>query len=630
MAVLLSSSDSKNSLRLTKDVIFRVRIFNRLAKDIVYLVGDSDELGNWTPHLAKPLRLETIMDDRSELWSLQLRLSTKRQHSYRYFTGRPKYDSENGVVQGLIISAWEGGLQPLSIMLTDDLIINEIVSFSTFGDENRQLCSGWLLEQVEVRLRLYDRYVTWSGAVNNRQEPIYVKCVPVVLPLVDAEATSNCFSDTLPSDVVTMNLSGVNKDVLQGQTTGVLITEDYTVFKLQTFEINRLAFRFDFFSVGAASDTAKSTVIGSAFLEPLRSTSMTSNISIIGPHSQYLGSLRVDTLVIRPLTSIRCDMSMSYVHYFQQKHPTLHVGHRGLGSSFRAKEPATQLENTLSSLMTAGKHGAAYVEFDVHLTKDNVPVIYHDFTVCLVVEKTSERGNHCIEIPIKELTLAELQSLKLEHVCYKDCPDSTRSLNSDCLDSNKRPFPTLRDLFEKVDIGIGFNVEVKYPLCLENGTLEDGLLTYTDRNDYVDRILEVILRYAGQRRVIISCFDPDVCTMLRLKQNKYPIMFLTCGEAQDCDKYADPRTRSVLAASSFVQSDDLLGICSYTQPLLQDLSLIDKVKGLNQVLWCWGSMNMDAEVRHMLKARGMDGIIFDCIDQLMPEQRNILSVERQQ
>ncbi len=31
--------------------------------------------------------------------------------------------------------------------------------------------------------------------------------------------------------------------------------------------------------------------------------------------------------------------------------------------------------------------GADFVEFDVQLSSDNVPVIYHDFTVCLSLKK---------------------------------------------------------------------------------------------------------------------------------------------------------------------------------------------------------------------------------------------------
>ncbi len=35
--------------------------------------------------------------------------------------------------------------------------------------------------------------------------------------------------------------------------------------------------------------------------------------------------------------------------------------------------------------------GADFVEFDVQLTKNNVPVIYHDFTVCLTLKKVSTK-----------------------------------------------------------------------------------------------------------------------------------------------------------------------------------------------------------------------------------------------
>ena len=44
-------------------------------------------------------------------------------------------------------------------------------------------------------------------------------------------------------------------------------------------------------------------------------------------------------------------------------------------------------ENTIASLRKAGAHGADYVEFDLQLTKDLVPVVYHDFTVCTTLAR---------------------------------------------------------------------------------------------------------------------------------------------------------------------------------------------------------------------------------------------------
>ena len=44
-------------------------------------------------------------------------------------------------------------------------------------------------------------------------------------------------------------------------------------------------------------------------------------------------------------------------------------------------------KQTLICLSGRYFQGADFVEFDVQLSKDNVPVIYHDFTVCLSLKK---------------------------------------------------------------------------------------------------------------------------------------------------------------------------------------------------------------------------------------------------
>lgn len=55
-------------------------------------------------------------------------------------------------------------------------------------------------------------------------------------------------------------------------------------------------------------------------------------------------------------------------------------------------------ENTLASFIAAANLGASYVEMDVQLTKDNIPVIYHDFLV----------GETGIDAPMHSLTLEQV------------------------------------------------------------------------------------------------------------------------------------------------------------------------------------------------------------------------------
>ena len=65
------------------------------------------------------------------------------------------------------------------------------------------------------------------------------------------------------------------------------------------------------------------------------------------------------------------------------------IGHRGCGNSFYNKNAKDEYdhnlnssirENCLNSFIMAHKIGKAdFVEFDVQLTRDMTPVVYHDF-----------------------------------------------------------------------------------------------------------------------------------------------------------------------------------------------------------------------------------------------------------
>jgi glycerophosphocholine phosphodiesterase GPCPD1 len=65
---------------------------------------------------------------------------------------------------------------------------------------------------------------------------------------------------------------------------------------------------------------------------------------------------------------------------------------------------------------------------------------------------------------------------------------------------------------------------------------------------YLDIVLKTVLQYGGKRRIVFSCFHPDICTMIRLKQNKYPVLFLTQGVTSKYPEYKDARTRNISVA----------------------------------------------------------------------------------
>lgn len=56
------------------------------------------------------------------------------------------------------------------------------------------------------------------------------------------------------------------------------------------------------------------------------------------------------------------------------------IGHRGYGSDSYDK-PDSVPENTVDSFLKAYSLGVKMVEFDVQLTNDGVPVLYHDWRI---------------------------------------------------------------------------------------------------------------------------------------------------------------------------------------------------------------------------------------------------------
>lgn len=168
-------------------------------------------------------------------------------------------------------------------------------------------------------------------------------------------------------------------------------------------------------------------------------------------------------------------------------------------------------------------------------------------------------------------------------------------------------------MFEVLDPHVGFNIEVKWTMQLSDGSYE--LNNPVDTNLYLDTILEVVLKHAGTRKVIFSCFNPDICSMLRWKQNKYPVLFLTVGQSIKYPQYHDPRCLNIPMAVKHAVMMEILGVNVHTEDLLRDPSQVKLATEAGLVIFCWGDDNADKATIKYLKELGLHGIIYDKIDQ---------------
>lgn len=134
-------------------------------------------------------------------------------------------------------------------------------------------------------------------------------------------------------------------------------------------------------------------------------------------------------------------------------------------------------------------------------------------------------------------------------------------------------------------------------------------------NLFLDIILKTVLINAGRRRIVFSSFNADICTMVRHKQNKYPVLFLTQGESKLYPELMDLRSRTTPIAITFAQFENLLGINVHSEDLLRNPSFIKRAKSKGLVVFSWGDDANDADNRKKLREYGVHGLIYDRIEQ---------------
>lgn len=49
--------------------------------------------------------------------------------------------------------------------------------------------------------------------------------------------------------------------------------------------------------------------------------------------------------------------------------------------------------------------------------------------------------------------------------------------------------------------------------CRQDGSWAENLSSYFNMNTFLDIILSCVLKQGGNRRIVFSCFDPDICIM---------------------------------------------------------------------------------------------------------------------
>ncbi|KAL6121477.1 hypothetical protein NUSPORA_01591 [Nucleospora cyclopteri] len=245
------------------------------------------------------------------------------------------------------------------------------------------------------------------------------------------------------------------------------------------------------------------------------------------------------------------------------------IGHRGDGSNHYNKlnKQAFFEENTYESFLSANKKGCEMIEFDVQLSKENIPIIFHD------------------------------NLFEINGVLYEVCKLSAHH------------FFSLSELFEKAPEELHFNIEIKNNLIISQPN-------HTNKKQLVLKILEVV-KNAKYRRIMFSSFDLEICLFLKILAPEYNILYIIDQETiKGYEKFYRNNTINneinINVFTSLIKKilNELDGIVFDSAILKHVEKILEHVDIENKMIYFYGELTNDKIKRQTLLEK-YTGIITD-------------------
>ncbi|KAM0679978.1 hypothetical protein GINT2_001920 [Glugoides intestinalis] len=251
------------------------------------------------------------------------------------------------------------------------------------------------------------------------------------------------------------------------------------------------------------------------------------------------------------------------------------IGHRGMGekrysNSYNNEKYKGLRENTIESFLLAEENQAQMVEMDIHLTKDDFLVIYHDF---------------------------EVDKMLISEMSYDDFILKTKSRICDFKKTNT----TLENILETLPDSLALYLEVKY---------NDNIIY---PNNYASRmitsLIDLVEKYP-KKKIMFASFSPTICLLLKTYCPKYKTSFLVNGESLSYVKEFEAND-VILKIFETVNLDGIV-CCSGIIDKIRDSLQVLKEKGV--VLMCYGPSANNIESVNRLKEIGFTGFCTDNLE----------------
>ena len=174
--------------------------------------------------------------------------------------------------------------------------------------------------------------------------------------------------------------------------------------------------------------------------------------------------------------------------------PIIVHGHRG--------SRGTTPENIISSFAEAYDCGCEFIEFDVHLSKDDCPVVFHDDEISGKLCRDSSGSPVSQPIALRSLTLKEIQSFEIGTLLLPTFPEQRSAPGG--------RIPSLQQLIEwKISSAprMNLNLEIKRETVITPLVPSPDLLAQS--------VIKMLEKYKLVEKTLVQSFDLDVVSAVR-------------------------------------------------------------------------------------------------------------------
>lgn len=378
-------------------------------------------------------------------------------------------------------------------------------------------------------------------------------------------------------------------------------------FLFHTDSVEHFALEFELFPTFGSKTMCKAVGLPSNFEGPCHQKPCV--LPLLDKSLKVIGEVAFELNVIRPFRDVQLSFDGRVETYWKAM---TNFSASNLPAESPVGSPLTpSIHLAPNAFVTASSLSGQYVQVNVQVTRDGVPVVYSGTNLHV----------HGFDIPIHSVTIVQFMKFAQDlSRTFESCPLASDNPSPDLWHQFfKGSMVTLESVLERLPPGLGLDLEIGDPGLSQQHC-------YLDLNTFVDAILKTIYdsttkisnqgqpRRHWRRRLVLSSFEPLVCTALNWKQPNYAVFFASdCGvsgwnEATGQLSVSsssvpetnflnvgglDRRRKSILEAAKVAKANNLLGVKLNATLLLRVPSLIQSTKEMGLLLTSFGVESKD-------------------------------------